>query len=420
MRTGGLIIPPTYCPLINRSRRENSKRPNCSDIAALYNRRIWRTWLSDGSIINERSSQNATTMTQAEEELLMVQHKQVKQKKLRNDLVSEIENIIGSSRMDEKTYSDNRHSISVTGGTVQINTAFDTVAVIATQYAGYDENRLSKLIEDVRSALLNCGVNPSTLSRLVNMKNNSPNSDELIAAIAENADPDSGVTLGMLLDAHGLAQVVFEEQKSDAGTASPSKVVLGAAGAVLGAAALPTLSGLLAPALTVGVVAGTAGFISETAKLLRSSNAEKTAREIIQSKLLDRGCMVSVELNKDVVSNSALRFVSDFVISTDALKEYGIDRWAFDYHLKKPQPILFKLSQMLGMAYLENPYQKGLKVSLVTADKEEFKDAADRLSGTKIKDCVSIVLVNIATRNVMEEFQLPMEEADAPPLILTD
>lgn len=109
----------------------------------------------DSSIINERSSQNATTMAQAKAELFMVQHKQVKLSKLCNDLMSEIENIIRGSRMDEKTYRDNKQSISVTGGTVQINTAFDTATVIATQYVGYDENRLSELVENVRNALLN-------------------------------------------------------------------------------------------------------------------------------------------------------------------------------------------------------------------------------------------------------------------------
>ena len=46
-----------------------------------------------------------------------------------------------------------------------------------------------------------CGVSPSTISRIINKKNTTPNSDKLIKAIAENADIDSEVTLDMLLDA---------------------------------------------------------------------------------------------------------------------------------------------------------------------------------------------------------------------------
>lgn len=49
------------------------------------------------------------------------------------------------------------------------------------------------------------GVNVSTLSRIVNKKTASANSDALIADIADHADENSGVTLEMLLTAHGMA-----------------------------------------------------------------------------------------------------------------------------------------------------------------------------------------------------------------------
>lgn len=53
-----------------------------------------------------------------------------------------------------------------------------------------------------------CGVDPSTLSRIVNKKNRGPSSDDLIRSIAEHADPDSGVTLDKLMAAHGMARVL--------------------------------------------------------------------------------------------------------------------------------------------------------------------------------------------------------------------
>ena len=52
-----------------------------------------------------------------------------------------------------------------------------------------------------------CGVSPSTISRLINKKNTTPNKDSLIKAIADNAVPESGVTLDMLLQAHGLEKI---------------------------------------------------------------------------------------------------------------------------------------------------------------------------------------------------------------------
>lgn len=53
-----------------------------------------------------------------------------------------------------------------------------------------------------------CGVDPSTLSRIVNKMNRGPSSDDLIRSIAEHADPESGVTLDILMAAHGMAKVV--------------------------------------------------------------------------------------------------------------------------------------------------------------------------------------------------------------------
>ena len=45
-----------------------------------------------------------------------------------------------------------------------------------------------------------CGVSPSTISRLINKKNTTPNKDSLIKAIADNAVPESGVTLDIVID----------------------------------------------------------------------------------------------------------------------------------------------------------------------------------------------------------------------------
>ena len=54
------------------------------------------------------------------------------------------------------------------------------------------------------------GVNPSTISRIINMKNPGASSDELILAIAAHADPESGVTEEMLMQANGM---IPEEDK---------------------------------------------------------------------------------------------------------------------------------------------------------------------------------------------------------------
>mgnify|MGYP000108005743 FL=1 len=55
----------------------------------------------------------------------------------------------------------------------------------------------------MRQFALDCGVNPSTLSRIVNMKTSGACTDELIQKVAQNSDPESGITFEMLMDANG-------------------------------------------------------------------------------------------------------------------------------------------------------------------------------------------------------------------------
>lgn len=47
------------------------------------------------------------------------------------------------------------------------------------------------------------GTHPSTLSRIVHMKNTGPSAESLLKAIAEQADPESGVTFDMLMEVNG-------------------------------------------------------------------------------------------------------------------------------------------------------------------------------------------------------------------------
>lgn len=53
-----------------------------------------------------------------------------------------------------------------------------------------------------------CGSSQPTFSRIANQSYKGPLSDEMVKAIAENADPGSGVSLDMLMGANGMARVV--------------------------------------------------------------------------------------------------------------------------------------------------------------------------------------------------------------------
>lgn len=66
-----------------------------------------------------------------------------------------------------------------------------------------------------------CGVSPSTMSRIANQKIRSTSSDQLIKTIAEHADPESGVTIDVLMAAHGM---VLVRDERTALKISPSKI----------------------------------------------------------------------------------------------------------------------------------------------------------------------------------------------------
>lgn len=53
-----------------------------------------------------------------------------------------------------------------------------------------------------------CGVNQSTFSRMANQVFIGASSEKVLKAIAKHADPESGVTLDMLMAANGMAKVV--------------------------------------------------------------------------------------------------------------------------------------------------------------------------------------------------------------------
>lgn len=75
----------------------------------------------------------------------------------------------------------------------------ETLATLVNMAKG--ESRTMKEYADA------CGIDPSTLSRIVNRKNRGKSKIENIEKLAEHADPDSGVTLDMLLEANGYVSV---------------------------------------------------------------------------------------------------------------------------------------------------------------------------------------------------------------------
>lgn len=66
---------------------------------------------------------------------------------------------------------------------------------------------------------IECGVHPSTFSRILNKSNKGASTDKMVRVIAEHAEPESGVTLDALMAAHGMVRVL--EPGTDASVLGP-------------------------------------------------------------------------------------------------------------------------------------------------------------------------------------------------------
>lgn len=237
-----------------------------------------------------------------------------------------------------------------------------------------------------------CGVSTSTLSRVINIKSdsNTPNSDNLIEAIAKNADPDSGVTLEMLLVAHGIAPILMAD--IDSGSVGTSVVF---------------------PENCVSPKYQKVDdeIISANNGSQRSfSMVEKICREVLEYELMRRGYEIQSRIRKNlIIKTDKLRYISDFAFETNAVEQSGMKMWAFDVHVGRFRPIMQKLTWVFGMSYLESLREKQIKFSLITTDAKEFETVKDRFEDVTIPDLISVIYIDINNRRVVEEFTIPTQ-----------
>ena len=258
-----------------------------------------------------------------------------------------------------------------------------------------------------------CKLSPSTISRVINGKFTKYVSDGVVAAIAKNADPDSGVTLEDLLAANG--QLPISMVKSGKATVLDESIPYKKPKADSD----PTSFSLTNRSGSTFYF--DTDIISQAIeKAFRATNFQifpETSRAILQSILLDKGYSIEVMKEYDIVNLPQFRYLTPFTFRTNAVKEDGLELWAFDVHDGSRYSLYQKLSWVFGTAYLDSPTENGLKVSLVTDNQEEFYEAKEKFDKISIKDCISIILIDTTLRTVTEEFQLKREGISPHPSI---
>lgn len=240
-----------------------------------------------------------------------------------------------------------------------------------------------------------CEVNTSTISRIINMKNTTACSDEVLVAISKAADPASGVTLEKLLAANGMVKLI--PAGTEGAVASPTQIVFG----------LADEKGNSTGEL-VDYVSG--AFLKGTARVLTESRLEESYREILQNAFLLRGYFVELKSEVKMGWPRKKQYRADFVIRTNALLDEGIDTWLFEcksYTAGIGRGTIGQMNQLFAMAYLDSPREQGIKVSVVVNHVAMIEQAREYYAGYKIRDYFSFILIDPVNRCVKDEFCIP-------------
>lgn len=245
---------------------------------------------------------------------------------------------------------------------------------LATQYSRIkppDKDLLAEYVvrakgpeRSMRQFAEEIGVNASTLSRIVNKKTAGANSDSLIADIAAHADKNCGITFEMLMQAHGMCS-----------------------------------SGNMRNRLAHG------------------TEIESVYEDIIIKALLNRGYSVA-RLEPEYHRTIAGGFVFDMKLKTDAIPR-GDGIWGFEFcrvqtpphgvnaHIgaMKAMNVMRRLSRVAGL-FADYQYKYD-RVSIVVNDSEAFCEIQKRLEQCYLKIEVTIILINLETGDVDDEFMVP-------------
>lgn len=258
---------------------------------------------------------------------------------------------------------------------------------LATQYSRIkppDKDLLAEYVvrakgpeRSMRQFAEEIGVNASTLSRIVNKKTAGANSNNLIADIAAYADKHSGITFEMLMQAHGM-----------------------------------DLSRNIRNRWAHGM------------------DIEDVYDDLIIKALLNRGYSVArVEPERHRTISGAFCF--DLELRTDAIPR-GDGIWGFDFCMIQPSSIeaprehigqmkaitvMRHLSRLAGLfAGFNYKYDR---VSIVLTDSDAFYGVQKRLEDCYLKYEVTIILIDLETGDVTDEFMIPwIDETKCEPVFI--
>lgn len=252
------------------------------------------------------------------------------------------------------------------------------------RYASPNKARFAALLDQARGTRTmkkfadDCGVNPSTFSRIYNQANKGASSEELIRLIAEHADPESGVTLDMLMEANGL---------------------------------IPEGSRLAARELQVRLE-------EETKAVLYDRISEVVDKEICLEDMrypIAKSMSIRPDIMVDGVSLDGKKgqWLIEVLPSTTGLSSNGgnYDDRRFNFMLARR--VQERIGRYLGAYCMATKDTQISRISLAIYDEQVYELILDHYGKMKTDDSLSFILVDLEGHKIEEEYVL--ENRDGQP-----
>lgn len=220
-----------------------------------------------------------------------------------------------------------------------------------------------------------CGVNPSTFTRIIQKANKGSSSTELLEAIAENAAPNSGVTIEALADANGYTA------ERDWGIKTLKLSTMG-------------------------------------------TNIETLVRNVLVQELIDRNAEVRMG-NIRYNFGKTMALSPDALIMTDAFGQkdevWFVDSIATTMDTKSKsinkttlkRMAFDRLSRFVFISMNKIELFRPSRFSLVLFDKEIFNLIVEEFSETLVPTYISLIFIDTLNSTIGDEFVLPQISGDA-------
>lgn len=247
------------------------------------------------------------------------------------------------------------------------------------RYASPNKARFAALLDQARGTRTmkkfadDCGVNPSTFSRIYNQANKGASSEELIRVIAEHADPESGVTLDMLMEANGL---------------------------------IPEGSRLAARELQEHLEEETTSVLYDRISDLLDSDSEIYSEQIRYPIAKSMSMRPDLVVDNICIDGKKGQWLIDIMPSTVGLSTTGgnFDDRRFNFFLARR--VQERIGRYLG-AYCMLPEDGQIvRISLVVYDEQIYELILDHYGKMKSNDSISFILVDLENRKIEEEYVL--------------